>query len=238
MAENHINLTSAEIASIWTDYMNDSMAKCVVGYFLKVVEDEEIRPILQMAYDIAATHIEKLTHLFQKEQLPLPTGFTSEDVNVNAPRLYTDVFMLMYANHMAKAGMLGYSGFVAMSSRKDTRAYFMEALAATANLYDKSTDVALSKGVFVRAPFISYPTETDFVDSKKYLSGLNPFSDKRPLNAIEIASVFMNTLTNQIGTKLALSFAQISPREDVQKWMLRGKDIAQKHLGVFTQVFD
>ena len=73
MAENHINLTSAEIASIWTDYMNDSMAKCVLGYFLKVVEDEEIRPILQMAYDIAATHIEKLTHLFQKEQLPLPT---------------------------------------------------------------------------------------------------------------------------------------------------------------------
>lgn len=236
MTETRPKLTSAEIGSIWTDYMNDSMAKCILGYFLKDVEDDEIRPIVQMAYDITSTHMDKLTHFFQEEQLPLPTGFTSEDVNMNAPRLYTDVYMLIYTNHMAKVGMLAYSGFVSMSSRKDTRAYFLEGLAETGNLYDKSTDVALSKGVFVRAPFISYPTKTDFVDSKKYLSGLNPFSEKRPLNAIEISSLFMNTLTNQIGSKLALSFAQISPRENVQKWMLRGKDISQKHLSVFTKI--
>ena len=173
--------------------MNDSMAKCILGYFLKDVEDEEIRSIVQMAYDLSSTHLEKLTHFFQEEQLPLPTGFTSEDVNMNAPRLYTDVYMLIYANHMAKVGMLAYSGFVSMSSRKDIRAYFLEGLTETGNLYDKSTDVALSKGVFVRAPFISYPTKTDFIDSKKYLSGLNPFSKKRPLNAIEISSLFMNT---------------------------------------------
>ncbi|MFC7686990.1 DUF3231 family protein [Ureibacillus sp. GCM10028918] len=83
-------LTSAEIASIWTAYMNDTMSKCVLGYFLKDVEDAEIRSIIKQAYDLASTHIEKLTSIFQEEQIPLPTGFTSEDVDMNAPRLYMD----------------------------------------------------------------------------------------------------------------------------------------------------
>lgn len=57
MDENHIQLTSSEIASIWTSYMQDSMSKCVLAYFLKTVEDEEVRPIVQFAYDLSSTHI-------------------------------------------------------------------------------------------------------------------------------------------------------------------------------------
>ena len=103
---------------------------------------------------------------------------------MNAPRLYTDVFMLTYINHIARAGMVAYSGLVAMSARKDIRAYFIEGLTETSNLYDKSTDLALSKGVFVRASYFAYPTKTDYIDSKKYLSGFSPFSKQRPLNVV------------------------------------------------------
>ena len=48
MTENRTKLTSAEITSIWSDYMNDSMSKCILGYLLKDVEDEEIRSIVQI----------------------------------------------------------------------------------------------------------------------------------------------------------------------------------------------
>ena len=66
-----------------------------------------------------------------------------------------------------------------MSARKDIRAYFIEGLNEVSNLYDTGADVSLSKGLFVRAPYIAYPTKTDFVDSKKYLSGLNPFTNQK-----------------------------------------------------------
>lgn len=236
MTEHHTRLTAAEIACIWTAYMNDSMSKCILGYFLKDVEDQEIRSIIQYAYDLSSTHMEKLTHLFQKEQLPLPIGFTNEDVNMNAPRLYTDTFMLEYIGHISRAGLFAYGGFTAMSARKDIRTYFIEGLTETSNLYDTGAEVSLSKGLFVRPPYIAYPTKTDFVDSKKYLSGLNPFTNKRSLNTIEISHLHMNTQTNVIGGNLALSFAQTSSRENIQKWMLRGRDITKKHVQVFTKV--
>ncbi|MBM7609822.1 hypothetical protein JOD29_003098 [Lysinibacillus composti] len=236
MTEHHIQLTSAEIASIWTAYINDSMSKCVLGYFLKHVEDQEIRSIIQQSYNLASTHIEKLTSIFQKEQLPLPTGFTNEDVNLNAPRLYTDSFMLDYIGHTVRAGLLAYGGFIGMSARKDIRAYFMEALTETSNLYETGADISLSKGLFVRPPYIPYPTKTDFVDSKKYFTGLNPFNRKRPLNAVEISYLFMNIKTNNLGSKLALSFAQTASTGKVKKWMLRGSDTSKKHIQIFTQL--
>ena len=236
MTEHHARLTSAEIASIWTAYMNDSMTKCILGYFLKDVEDQEIRSIIQFAYDLSSSHIEKLTHLYQEEKLPLPTGFTNEDVNMDAPHLYTDSFMLDFIGHFSKLSLVTYSGFVSMSARKDIRAYFLECLTQTSNLYDMGADVSLSKGLFVRPPYIAYPTKSDFVDSKKYLSGLNPFTNKRPLNAVEIAYLHMNIKSNLIGSKIALSFAQTSSREEIQKWTLRGKDISNKHIQIFTKV--
>ncbi|MFC7688065.1 DUF3231 family protein [Ureibacillus sp. GCM10028918] len=236
MTEHLTKLTSSEIGSIWTNYMNDSMSKCVLGYFLKHVEDNEIKSVVQFAYDLSTTHIQKLMSIFQKEEIPTPAGFTDEDVNMNAPRMYTDQFMLNYIHHMAKIGMLAFSGFTSMSARDDIRNYFIEGLNESSKLYERSSSILLSKGLFTRAPYVAYPTETDYVDSKKYLSGLNPFSNKRPLNMVEIAHLFINIQTNLIGTKIAQSFAQGSSIEKIRKWMLRGKDIAQKHIQVLAKV--
>jgi hypothetical protein len=68
------------------------------------------------------------------------------------------------------------------------------------------------------------------------LSGLNPFSDKRPLNAVEISHLYLNIITNSIGVKLSLAFAQTSTSKDVQDFMLRSKDISKKHIQLFTDV--
>ncbi|WP_100374299.1 DUF3231 family protein [Bacillus sp. FJAT-45037] len=237
MPERQINLTSAEIASIWTSYMNDSMAKCILGYFLEHVEDEEIRSIVQFSYDLSSAHIDKLTTIFQEEQIPTPTGFTyDDDVNFNAPRMYTDSFKLTYINHMAKVGLLANSGFISMSARNDIRTFFIESIHETTELFARSSNVAISKGTFIRAPYIPYPTETDYIDTKKYLSGLSPFNKHRPLNAIEISHLFLNIQTNLIGSKLATSFAQATSRNNIRKWMLRGRDISQKHIEIFTKI--
>lgn len=234
MSENMVPLTSSEIASIWTSYMNNSMSVQFLSYFLSTVEDSEVRAIIEKAQSISVRQLADLTILFEKEQIPIPNAFSESDVNLNAPKLYTDSFMINYINHMSKAGMLGYSGFLSMSARKDIREIFRNALALTSDLFDESSDVLLQKGLFIRSPYIDYPSEKDFVDSKKYLSGLNPFSNKRPLNTVELSHLHMNIQNNLIGAKLSLSFAQSSPRKEVQKLMLQGKDISEKHVKIFT----
>ncbi|MCH1624048.1 DUF3231 family protein [Ferdinandcohnia quinoae] len=236
MTEHHTQLTSAEIACIWTAYLIDSMSKCILSYFLRIIEDEDIRPIIELAHTISSSHIDTLNYMYKVENLPIPKGFTEEDVNLDAPRLYTDPFMLQYITHMARTGMLGFSSFVAFGARKEIKTFFIKGLQETADLFDKCTDVLLSKGLYIRAPYIPYPTQSDHVDSKKYLSGYSIFSKQRPLNAMEISHLYMNSLNNHIGSKLSLSFAQTSSNKKVEKWMIRGCEISQKHMKIFIDM--
>ena len=111
--------------------------------------------------------------------------------------------------------MITYGGFVGMSFREDVRVYFSESLTKTNQLYNETIKIAASKGINARAPYIEVPKENDYIDSKKYMSGLNPFNDTRPLNAIEIAYLYMNVMTNAMGVKLCLAFAQTSPSKEV-----------------------
>jgi Protein of unknown function (DUF3231) len=236
MNDRIINITSAEIASLWTAYMNNSMAIQFTNYFLSKVEDSAIRSIVEKANNISDELLRKITEIFQQENIPVPNGFSCSDVNLRAPRLFSDAFMITYVNHMSKAGMLGYSGFQSMSTRKDVRKIFKDALIMTSDLYDESSDILLEKGLYIRPPYIDYPHQKDFVDSKKYLSGLNPFTNKRPLNAVEISHLYLNIQNNLIGAKLSAAFAQSSPRKEVINLLLRGKDISDKHIKVFTKI--
>jgi hypothetical protein len=234
MDDKMIQLTSSEIASLWTAYMNNSMSIQILSFFLCTVEDLEVRSIIEKGHKTSDVLLAQITEVFQQEKIPIPNGFSDSDVNLNAPRLFTDLFMISYVNHMSKAGMLGYSGFLSMSARKDIRKLFKNALHMTSDLYDESSQILLEKGVFVRSPYIDYPQQKDFIDSKKYLSGLNPFSNKRPLNTVELSHLYMNIQNNLIGTQLCIAFAQSSPRKEVIKLMLQGKDISSKHIKVFS----
>ncbi|WP_208591116.1 DUF3231 family protein [Gracilibacillus suaedae] len=234
MSDKMIHLTSSEIASLWTGYMNDSMAKCVLGFMLEHIEDADIKPVIQYAYDLSSSHLEQLLAIFEQDDFAKPNGFTEQNVNIHAPWLYTDLFCLSYVKHMATVGLVSYGGFISMSYREDIRNYFSQALNETMNLFNQSSEIAQSKGVSPRHPYIEVPKETEYVDSKKYMSGLNPLNQNRPLNAIEISHLYLNIKTNIIGYKLCISFAQTSPTKEVQEFMLRAKKVSQKHIKIFT----
>ncbi|WP_339216749.1 DUF3231 family protein [Ornithinibacillus sp. FSL M8-0202] len=98
MDTNHnARLTSTEITQLWTNYMDDSMAICIFRYFFYIVEDNEVKELVKYALDLAESHIPKLNSFFEGENYPVPIGFNvNEDVDVNAPRLYSDSYILTY----------------------------------------------------------------------------------------------------------------------------------------------
>ena len=73
-----IPLVSSEIASLWSSYMGDSLAVCVLKFFVNRVEDQETRSILQETLDSSTQHIQVLKNFFNQEGLPIPEGFTDQ----------------------------------------------------------------------------------------------------------------------------------------------------------------
>lgn len=232
--EHNIRLTSAEISNLWTTYVNNTMSRCVLSYFLSKVEDTEIKLVIEYALVIANKLINGVESIFKEENYPIPIGFTDSDVNVNTPRLYSDELFLNYIDQMAKAGFIAYGLSTSMSSRLDVQDFFNESVRANIEINKKSKAVLLSKGLHVRPPNIIPPTKVDFVQHQNFLTGW--FGHRKPLLALEITNIFHNIQTNAIGKALITGFAQTADTEDARDYLKRGKEIANKHIKVFSSI--
>lgn len=233
--EHNIRLTSAELAELWAAYMNDSMAICVLKYFLNKVEDTEIRPVIEYGLELSQSHVTKITKIFEGENFPIPVGFNEEeDVELNAPRLYSDTYFLQYVKQMGQLGMNAYSMAIATSTREDVYDYFSECFSQADKLHKMASRVLLSKGLYIRPPYIPTPTTPDFVKKQSFLTGW--FGDRRPLTGLEISNLFANIQRNALGVATLIGFAQTAKIQEVKQFMQRGVDIAKKHVTIFGEV--
>ncbi|HEY0826613.1 MAG TPA: DUF3231 family protein [Bacilli bacterium] len=233
--EHKIKFTSAEIANLWTSYMNDSMAICTVGSFLKHVEDIEIRSVLELSMQLSQAHIKKLESFFLEENLPIPDGFSEEvDVNQDTPRLFTDDFYIFYIQNVGKGGLVTYSLALSNSSRLDLCEFFTECLIESTKLFNKTTEIMLEKGNFIRAPYIPDPHKVEYVHKQSYLAGL--LGPQRPLNVVEISNIYFNLIQNQLGRSLIMGFSQVAESKQVRDFFVRGRNISDKHVEVFGSI--
>jgi len=232
--KNRIPLTSAEMAVLWTQYINDTISICVIGHFLKKVEDEEVRTIIETTLNASSQNISFLNKLFKKEKFPVPIGFTKEDVNEDAPRLFSDTFVLMYLRYMSILGMSAASVAIGVATRDDVIVFFKSVLKEAVVLQDITTKLMLKQGVYVKPPYISNPDKVEYVKKQSFLAGF--VGDIRPLTVQEIMMLFNNIQTNAVGKALIIAFAQTSKNKEVKQYFLRGKQIAQKHIDIFSDI--
>jgi hypothetical protein len=230
---HHIRLTASEIGGLWTNFVSDSMFRCVYKYFVSCVEDSEAKTVLTHALDLCEQHIEVTFGIFREEGHAVPVGFTDQDVYPNAPRLFSDVFFLFYTEQMVKGALVTYGALLPHTFRNDIREHFMSCISSTMELMNETKKVLLSKGLEVRSPYIPPLTEAEMVKEKQFLAGW--IGKQRPLTAIEITHLFSNIQTNYFGGSLVTGFAQTVKNEDVKQYFVRGKEITKKHTKIFSR---
>jgi len=219
-------LTSAEISMLWSTYIGDTMGNCVLSHFLMTCEDEEIKPILEFAIESSKEHVTQITDLFNKEGIPLPNGFGKQDVNLQAKKLFSDVTYMRYLHHMGRTGLNSYSLAKSISARKDVRDLFKSFYNQAETLYDRNVELQQDKGVFIRAPYISYPEKVEYITEKSFLGGL--IGHKRPLLAIEIAHVGVNIEVSNIAKTMLLGFSQVAQSKKISDYFKDGYELGKK----------
>ncbi|MEH7444211.1 DUF3231 family protein [Bacillus sp. JJ1122] len=230
--KSKIRLTSAEISMLWTQFINDTASICMIQHFLEKVEDEEVRPILEFALNASKKNISFLTEFFKMEKFPVPVGFTEQDVHSDAPKLFSDTFVLMYLRNMSVLGMAAGSVSLGFVTRPDVVDFFKNVSQTAIGLQDLTRSLMLKQGTYIKSPYVTLPDKVDFVQRQKFLAGL--LGDVRPLTVHEITMLFNNIQTNAIGKTIIIGFAQTAQKKEVKQYLMRGKQIAQKHIDLFS----
>ncbi|SDI03478.1 DUF3231 family protein [Alteribacillus bidgolensis] len=233
--EQNIKLTAAELSQLWTSYQNDSGSICLLEHFLATVEDNEIRPILEHALHLSKTHIEKITAIFTEENYPLPKGFSvNEDLQLKVPRLFSDHFMLQFMNQMAQISLNGYSVSKSLAVRSDIDEFYSQCLTEAIQLDTMVKNTLLSKGLYIRSPYIPYPEKVDFVKKQNFLTGW--LGERRPLLSLEMTNIYANFQRNALGIATLVGFSQVANSNNIAQYFVRGKRLASKHNEIFSSL--
>jgi len=214
--------------------MGDSMAICVYKYFLKIVENKEIKPVLEFALQLSESHITKIVAFLKKENFQIPIGFTENDVNLNAPRLFSDQFLLFYSYIMTIHGLTAYSLAITNTERQDIQNYFFECTKTSKELFQKIVEISKNQPRFSSVPSIPSPHEAKLMESTGIISNL--IGDKRPLNSAEISTLFFNSTKTGFIRSLSLGFSQVAELEEVRNFMLKNVKLAGQDADSFDAI--
>lgn len=227
-------IVALDVSNLWTPYISNTMARCVNTYALKTITDSDIHSIFEKAQQLSNHLIQIITEIFQNEQFPIPLGFTEKDVHPDAPRLFSDEFWLFYLHGMSTHGLTAYSLGITTSHRLDVRRFYLEAYKDASELCDTTLNMLKSKGLLERVPTIALPEKVEFAKKQSFLAGW--FGDHRPLNVIEISSLYFNLQKSSLAKGLILGFSQTAESKEIQSFFRRVVELADEHLSIFRSI--
>jgi hypothetical protein len=223
--------TAVEMGKLWATYVGNSMSNQILKYFLKHVDDDDIRILLENSLALTADFMKKIEKFFSDEDFPIPVGFSDEDVNLGAPRLFEDQFYVHYLKYASKAGLSIYAIAVPLMMREDVREFFIYCNQCTTILLGQINNILMDKGFIIKAPLIPVPKRVDFIKKENYLNGF--FGEVRELHALEITHLYDNIENNITSKALLTAFSQVAKNKKIRSFFLRGKEITDREVQHF-----
>ncbi len=233
-AIDNVPLNVSEMGSLWNTYMQYSMFVCVLKHFHQTAEDFEIRPLVEEALQICSVRLNQVSDILRREGLPIPQGFKDDDVDLNAPKLFSDPYYLYYIINSNKVAIAINGLSLVTSGRADVRDFYEHCINSSIHLYNNTVNLLLSKGLYIRPPIVTISKEVDYVKKQDFLSGF--LGEKRSLLAQEISNLFYGISTNNVGKRLLMGFEQTTGSEQVRRYMSRGISLADDLIDTFSSI--
>lgn len=229
-------LTANEISNAWSAFMKNSMEIKFFAYFAETTEDPEISAMVVKMLNHRKRGTRYLEVIFQTENFAVPLGFTDEDVSINAPKVFSDSFILSFCYDIVLFSISVFSSALLDCVRTDIREYFEQSLEENIKVRKEIIELQKSKGIYLSFPKVTIDNEVDLEQEMSFLNSI--FGDTRPINVSEIANLSRIINRAQFSKMVFVTFEKISTLEHLSKHFSKGKDEIQRVLDVLTLVLD
>jgi hypothetical protein len=229
-------LSASEISQLWLIYQANSSSKCILQYFVAKAQDPEIKAMLNDALNTILSQLNTIINLFNSVGFPVPHGFTDEDVETNAKRLFSDSLMLSSFKAISGFRLVKLAHSLLLAFRPDVREFFNSALVQEQNLFNKAEDLLTKKGINARFPYTPVPDRVEYISDMTWYGNL--FGSERPINVLELTHVFQRTETKMIENAIHLGFTQVVKDPKIQAYFSRGLEIYDKEINRWSKILN
>lgn len=229
---HNAHLNSSEVAQLWATYMHYSMLIWIFAYFEKTAQDDGVKELMKKSLIRCEKRVNFASETLKLDGQNSPIGFTDQDVNLDAPPLFVDNFMLHYLRHLLRISFSINGINLSMASRPDIREFYSEVMESAVRLMKIVDDILQVKGLLPCAPFATIHKETDYTQSSQFLTGY--LGKRRPLLAMELSHLYFNSLTNEIGRTVALGFRQVTPTKELKDYLTDSIGLCDKIIATLS----
>lgn len=229
-------ITSSEIGTLWLTYQEKSFIVRLLEYLIPNADDQQAETIMITLYKDLNKYMEKIKTVFEDAGSAPPIGFTPQEVNVNAPKLFENCLDIAFLRMIKEVSMGLYTLNMGKSYREDVVNIYKDLTAITQRCYNECTQYLLEKGVLTRPPNVPMPVTSEFINDTKYLSGLNLLGHKRHINTIELSSLYHGMETNNVGMTIMFAFSQVAKNKEVKQYFNRGMEISKNIMSTFGEI--
>ncbi|MFA9457862.1 DUF3231 family protein [Halalkalibacter sp. AB-rgal2] len=234
MEKDKLKLTSAEIGTLWTQYVNGTAVDIVNKYMLSIIEDKKIKQLFEEATMIFDKQKKQIATFIENEGFPVPIGFTDSDLNKGTERLFSDIFCVHYLHVMTLHGLLGHMTSLSASVRKDLRYFYDSCDNDGKKIYHQTIELLVDKGHFQRDPYFYPEANPEFVMGQQFLDGF--FGDHRPLAATEIISLSFNIKKKILEKTLCIAFSQVAQSKEVRKFLESSERTSDEQIQTLAKI--
>jgi hypothetical protein len=236
IATENIPITSSELATLWVIYQKKTMMQRIVEYVLSKIEDQAAKEIFNDFYKQESQFVNEITKIFNEEGAVIPVGFKENDVNTNVTPLFNDIYDVMFLRLMMKIATGLHALHLTMTYRDDIITLYKNCSIFAEEVYQKTTQLLLQKGVLPKSPAVTMPKHVEFVKQHDYTSGFKLFGKRRVLNTIEVAYIYQGIEANVTGIQLMTGFGQAAKDKEVREYFFRGKELAKSIVETLSKV--
>ncbi|SDZ66879.1 Protein of unknown function [Evansella caseinilytica] len=229
-------VSSSELGTLWLTYQEKTLILRVLEYFIEKSTDRQAKNIMGGLWQDLDHNVTKIKEIFYNDGVVVPVGFTDEDVNLEAPPLYSNGFDILFVRILKEISMGMYTINMNMAYRDDIISIYEDLSTSTQKIYKLATKYLLKNGFLNLPPIVAYPKATEFIENKSYLNGFQPFKNPRALTDIELGILHHGIETNIAGVQLITGFSQCAQDKEVKKFFIKGKELAKKQIKIFTEI--
>jgi len=229
MNENAVlspKLMSSEDANLWNMFMVESLLIAFKKPLYAACEDAEIRTVIATALEMSERYVRQIAELYRSRSHPVPKGFSEEDTNPRAPRLFSDDFALRYINDMAKLGLRVVPQSIGEAKHRDVLDFLYRSYDDYKQLYDMCAKLLEKKGLFPSAPSVPTPDKEEFVESDRYFAGW--LGKQRSLNVSEIRAIHFTIEQNAVSKTLLTGFSRVTQDPEIRDHFRKGVKMADE----------
>ncbi|USK48061.1 DUF3231 family protein [Bacillus sp. CMF12] len=221
-----------ELGFLWYLHSSSNMVNIFLGNLMETAEDPDLKDVLTEIKALSSFQEQEALQFLVDEGLNVTPFFSENDLHSPSEKLFTDQLMIEIIKHITSNGLGVLSFQYTDLTVLKVKYFFKEILNKLIQIDISILNLLENKGLLQNRSF-SYKNAEDRENKLFKVAS----TQQRPLNAVELASMFGSFQCNNVGLALCTAFLDAAKDEDTKSFLQDGIKLSYHQVEVLSQIY-